>query len=66
MASARARNSGEEEETREGRTEAVWYDRPATAVAGTEGVAYLDAHRVDGVSGVVLISQLQRPALRKV
>ena len=57
MASARARNSGEEDETREGRTEAAWYDR---AVAVTDGFS-LDVHGRDGASGVMA----QRLARRK-
>ena len=61
MASARARNSGDEDETREGRTEAAWYDR---AAAGGNMVACWDAHLLDGVSGVV-VAQLQRPACRR-
>lgn len=57
MASARARNSGEEDETREGRSEVAWYDR---AVAGIDEFC-LDVHRRDGASGVMA----QRPARRK-
>lgn len=45
MAPARARNSGEEGETREGRTEAGWYDR-AAAATGSDRVARLDTHDV--------------------
>ena len=57
MASARARNSGEEDETREGRSEAAWYD---CAVAGIDGIC-LDLDAQDGASGVIA----QRPARRK-
>lgn len=57
MASARARNSGEEDETREGRTEAAWYDR---AVAGIDGFR-LNIHARNGGSGVVA----QRPIRHK-
>jgi len=51
MAPARARNSGEEVETREGRTEAAWYDRAAGAAgaAGSDRVTRLDAHLPDDV-----------------
>jgi len=49
MASARARNSGEEDETREGRSEVAWYDR---AVASIDGFC-LDVDARDGASGVM-------------
>ena len=57
MASARARNSGEDDETRDGRSDVAWYDR---AVAGIDEFC-LDVHRRDGAGGVMA----QRPARRK-
>ena len=63
MAPARARNSGEEGERREGRTEAAWYDRTAGAGAGagSDRVARLDGH----LANDIVVAVVEREGRRK-